>query len=117
MNKPILIRPVQTGDAEAWKQMRQSLWPSPLGEHETEMATFFEGKGRNPAEVLLAFDALDQPIGFAELSIRNYAEACLSDRVAYLEGWYVEPHARRQFEFPGKLLKAGCLIIFLWCYM
>ncbi|MGH8639285.1 MAG: GNAT family N-acetyltransferase, partial [Burkholderiales bacterium] len=23
------------------------------------------------------------------------AEDCVTDRVAYLEGWYVEPHARR----------------------
>ena len=35
-------------------------------------------------------------LGFAELSIRNYAEDCTTNRVAYLEGWYVEPHARRR---------------------
>ena len=33
---------------------------------------------------------------FAELSIRNYAEDCVTDRVGYLEGWYVEPGARRK---------------------
>src|SRR4029078_10839422 len=32
---------------------------------------------------------------FAELSIRSHAEDCITDRVAYLEGWYVEPSARR----------------------
>jgi aminoglycoside 6'-N-acetyltransferase I len=30
-----------------------------------------------------------------ELSIRPYAEDCVTDRVAYLEGWYVEPGVRR----------------------
>jgi aminoglycoside 6'-N-acetyltransferase I len=35
-------------------------------------------------------------LGFAELSIRPYAEGCTSDRVAYLEGWFVVPEARRQ---------------------
>jgi aminoglycoside 6'-N-acetyltransferase I len=35
-------------------------------------------------------------VGFAELSIRAYAEDCTTDRVAYLEGWYVVPDARRQ---------------------
>src|SRR5206468_5494106 len=39
-------------------------------------------------------DAL--PIWFAELSIRNYAEDCVTDRVAYLEGWYVVPEWRRR---------------------
>ena len=34
------------------------------------------------------------PVGFAELSIRAYAEGCRSDRVAYLEGWFVGPEAR-----------------------
>ena len=37
-----------------------------------------------------------QSIKLAELSIRNYAEDCVTDRVAYLEGWYVVPGARRQ---------------------
>jgi uncharacterized damage-inducible protein DinB len=30
------------------------------------------------------------------LSIRNYAEDCETNRIAYLEGWYVEPEARRR---------------------
>ncbi|HEX8851962.1 MAG TPA: GNAT family N-acetyltransferase, partial [Pyrinomonadaceae bacterium] len=29
-------------------------------------------------------------VGFAELSVRSYAEGCDSGRVAYLEGWFVE---------------------------
>jgi aminoglycoside 6'-N-acetyltransferase I len=32
----------------------------------------------------------------AELSIRNIAEGCGSGRIAYLEGWFVVPEARRQ---------------------
>ena len=32
--------------------------------------------------------------GLAELSIRAYAEGCSSDRVAYVEGWFVVPQAR-----------------------
>ncbi len=74
--------------------MRQALWPSSENEHATAIAAFFQGDRRNPAEVFVAFDEEDQPIGFAEVSIRNYAEGCDSDRVAYLEGWYVELPAR-----------------------
>ena len=30
------------------------------------------------------------------MSIRAYAEGCETDRVAFVEGWYVVPPARRQ---------------------
>ena len=33
-------------------------------------------------------------VGFAEVSIRPYAEGCRSSRVAYLEGWFVLADAR-----------------------
>ncbi len=92
----MLIRTVQQSDAAAWERMRQSLWPSSPSKHAAEIASFFAGKRRNSAEALLVFDEEDQALGFVELAIRNYAEGCSSDRVAYLEGWYVEPHARRQ---------------------
>ena len=45
--------------------------------------------------MLLAENEEGDPLGIAELSIRPYAEGCVSDRVAYLEGWYVVPEARR----------------------
>ena len=59
------------------------------------VARFFSGDLKEPLAVLMAFDASGAPAGMAELSIRNYAEDCVTDRVGYLEGWYVEPHARR----------------------
>jgi hypothetical protein len=73
MDELMLIRPVQPSDAAAWERMRQSLWPSSPGKHAAEIVSLFEGKRTNPAEVLLAFDEQGRPIGFAELSIRNYA--------------------------------------------
>jgi uncharacterized protein (TIGR02246 family) len=45
--------------------------------------------------VLLAEDAAGI-LGFAEVSIRPYAEGCSTDRVGYLEGWFVRPEARRR---------------------
>jgi aminoglycoside 6'-N-acetyltransferase I len=48
-----------------------------------------------PLEVLVAVDGFGALIGFAELSIRRYAEGCVTDRVAYLEGWFVEEQHRR----------------------
>jgi aminoglycoside 6'-N-acetyltransferase I len=58
-----------------------------------------------PLAVLIAEDDGGKLVGFAELSIRNYAEDCVTDRVAYLEGWYVVPGARRKGV--GRALIAG----------
>jgi aminoglycoside 6'-N-acetyltransferase I len=92
----MVIRPIQPEDAAAWEDMRQALWPSAPGEHAREITAFFGGARREPAEVLLAIDDGGRPVGFAEVSIRAIAEGCLSDRVAYLEGWFVVDAARRE---------------------
>lgn len=92
------VRAVTRRDAAAWGRMREALWPADAGEssgHAEEIARFFGGELHEPLAVLIAEDETGSAVGFAELSIRNYAEDCLSNRVAYLEGWYVEPHARR----------------------
>jgi aminoglycoside 6'-N-acetyltransferase I len=90
------IRPAKPSDAVAWERMRQALWPSDPGEHAGEIAAFFAGDRRNPAEILLAFGDDGEAIGFAEISIRPYAEECYSGRVAFLEGWFVEEEHRRR---------------------
>jgi aminoglycoside 6'-N-acetyltransferase I len=90
------IRPAQPVDAADWERMRQRLWPSDPGEHAGEIAAFFAGARGNPAEVLLAFDDNGAAIGFAEASIRPYAEECYSGRIAFLEGWFVEEGHRRR---------------------
>jgi len=92
------IRPAQPADADAWLHMRQALWPDgSLDEHRGEIAQYFAGEfPRGPWVVLVAVDEGGGLVGFAECSIRPYAEGCESTRVAYLEGWYVEPGARRQ---------------------
>ena len=61
----------------------------------TDIDRFYSGTLLEPEGVLVADDG-DQLHGFAELSIRAYAEGCSTDRVAYLEGWYVEPAARNR---------------------
>jgi aminoglycoside 6'-N-acetyltransferase I len=90
------VRPATPQDAAAWLRMRDVLWPDETGSHAQEIQRFFAGKLREPIAVLMAFDDSGAAVGFAELNIRNYAEDCMTDRVAYLEGWYVEPHARRR---------------------
>jgi aminoglycoside 6'-N-acetyltransferase I len=75
--------------------MRERLWPAEPGEHAREIDRYFAGTLGEPVEVLLAFNERGEALGFIELSIRRYAEDCVTDRVAFIEGWYVEPFARR----------------------
>lgn len=93
----VRVRPVTKEDAPAWLRMRDALWPDYANTwHADEIQQFFAGKLKMPLAVLLAEDDAGKPLGFVELSIRNYAEDCVTDRVAYLEGWYVIPGARRR---------------------
>jgi aminoglycoside 6'-N-acetyltransferase I len=93
----IAVRHITSEDAAAWLAMRRALWPeTDDGQHADEIERYFRGDVREPAAVLLVEEADGRAIGFAELSIRPYAEGCRSDRVAYLEGWWVAPGGRRQ---------------------
>ena len=93
----VRVRAAKKEDGPAWLRMRDALWPDYASTwHADEIQQFFAGKLAMPLAVLIAEDDAGKPLGFAELSIRNYAEDCVTDRVAYLEGWYVVPGARRQ---------------------
>ena len=89
------VRLAQPTEAAAWLRLRHALWPEGSeAEHREEIERFFTGDAREPLAVLLAGDGAGCPVGLAELSIRTYAEGCLSDRIAYLEGWFVVPESR-----------------------
>jgi aminoglycoside 6'-N-acetyltransferase I len=91
------VRSVQTKDTGGWLVMRIALWPEGTAEsHKQEIERFFAGELHMPLGVLVATRDDGGLAGFAELSIRAYAEDCVTDRVAYLEGWYVLPEMRRR---------------------
>jgi aminoglycoside 6'-N-acetyltransferase I len=93
----IHVRSATRHDTAVWLRMRRALWPENGSDsHASEIDQYFAGTLRMPLEVLIAVDNGGHAIGFAELSIRPYAEGCVTDRVAYLEGWYVAPEARRR---------------------
>lgn len=93
----IEVRHVTPDDRPTWLKMRCELFPEgDAAEHGAEIDAFFNGRLRDPAAVLIALDDAGEAVGFAELSIRPYAEDCETDRVGYLEGWYVAPHGRRR---------------------
>jgi aminoglycoside 6'-N-acetyltransferase I len=91
------VRHAVPRDADGWLALRCALWPHALeSELRSEIEQFFAGSAREPHAVLLAEADSGEIVGMAELSIRTYAEGCASDRVAYLEGWYIAPHVRRR---------------------
>ncbi len=89
----MLVRPAREPDRVSWERMREALWPSGPGRHARDIDRYFADEGREPLEVLLAFDQ-EEAVGLIELSIRAHAEGCVTDRVAFIEGWYVELRAR-----------------------
>ncbi|MHC4375797.1 MAG: GNAT family N-acetyltransferase [Planctomycetota bacterium] len=63
--------------------------------------------GPDDADAWLGRGAEGAVLGFAELSVRSFAEGCRSDRVGYLEGWYVLP-AERGRGVGRALVEAAC---------
>ena len=93
----VTIRETRPDDSRVWCGMRHALWPEGSAEeHAGEIEEFFAGRLREPLAVLVAEGASGRLLGFAELSIRAQAEGCTTDRIGYLEGWYVVPEARGQ---------------------
>ena len=110
MTAPVSVRPVRPSDAPRWAAMRHALWPDEtLAAHAAEIAAFFAGTQAEPQGVLVAeasyLGEVPEAVGFAELSLRAYAEGCETSPVGYLEGWYVVPAWRRRGV--GRALMAG----------
>lgn len=74
--------------------MRCALWPDESPEElESELQAWAAG------EETAAFfaEANDGTLtGFAEVSIHSEAPGCTTNRIGFLEGWYVDPAYRRQ---------------------
>jgi len=95
-NAPIAsIRPLRAADRDAWIQLRRRLWSNhDPGDLETEADHILAHLDQTPVFVAECPDR--QLCGMVELSIRDGAIGCTTDRVGYLEGWYVEPAWQRR---------------------
>ncbi len=99
------IQRVTQNDFSSWLTMRKKLWPHcPDGKHDEEMKMQLLQPDHNP--VFIAVDDLQNPVGFIENSIHNYASGCHSSPVGYIEGWYVE-EAHRKIGIGKDLVKAA----------
>jgi methyltransferase (TIGR00027 family) len=91
----LVVRPVTSADAERWSDLRAALWPDqPRAELAAEARAYLDGRGFMLETVLVAVHDTGGVIGFAELSLRPYAEGCATTPVAFLEGWFVVPERR-----------------------
>ena len=82
----MIVRPASAADLPAWAAMRSRLWPD-AGADELE---------REPPALGLVAEAEGRLVGFAEASVRNYAEGAPPGSAAYLEGIWVDPDHRRR---------------------
>jgi aminoglycoside 6'-N-acetyltransferase I len=86
------IRPVETRDRADWLRMRRTLWTD-----DDTLEAGIEAHFASPRLDVIVFMAEatnGKLIGFAEVGTRAYAEGCETSPVGFLEGWFVEEHAR-----------------------
>lgn len=81
--------------------MRVALWPdAEQDEFARDIGMFFTA--HDPAlmptlqAVFVCARETGGLCGFVEVGIRPYAEGCETNRVGYVEGWYVDPDQQRQ---------------------
>lgn len=88
------IRRATGEDKSSWLRMRQGLWP----EAPVEYLTYDQDdKLANPDyAIFIASEADGQQVAFIEVGLRDYAEACETSPVGYIEAWYVDEHIRGQ---------------------
>lgn len=85
----MMVRRLQATDEAEWLRLRQALWPDyDIAELKQEMTSIWAGQANQPVFVV------DRPgdglCGFVEVSIHTEAPGCTTDRIGYLEGWYVD---------------------------
>lgn len=92
------IRPVRSSDADEWLRMRLALFTDSLPEEEAdEIARFLSGESLPTLHAAFVCSRLDGGLcGLVEVSIRPYADGCVTNNVGYLEAWYVDVDVRGQ---------------------
>ena len=89
----MLIRPLKPHDQSEWLRLRRILWPAcSEAMHLCEMEEYANSAGARAVFVMVREDG--RLGGFAEVSLRDRVDGSMSARVAYLEGWFVEPDLR-----------------------
>jgi aminoglycoside 6'-N-acetyltransferase I len=87
------IRQINASDDAEWLRMRRSLWPDcSEAMHSLEIEQQIR---QADAGAVFVFEREEGGLGaFIELSIRDRVDSSFSERVGYVEGWYVDPDLR-----------------------
>ncbi len=88
----IEVRAADEVDFGAWAQMRAELWPTSTPEE--HLAELIELSRRKTFQGWVAIDK-DRCIGFAEASVRDFANGCDSQPVIFIEGIWVDEIYRK----------------------
>ena len=88
-----VVREMQPNEAAIWGNMRRQLWDD-LSEAQNQREIAKASEDPN-ATTFLALDDKARPIGFAEISIRDYANGCTEQPVPFLEGIWIDPEFQR----------------------
>jgi aminoglycoside 6'-N-acetyltransferase I len=90
-----VVKPCTDIGQPGWLALRQQLWPHcPGEEHVAEMSAFLAEPARFAQ--FIEYDRLGAPVGLIEVAIRtDYVNGAATSPVAFLEGIYVLPEARR----------------------
>lgn len=89
------VEPCASTEQPGWLRLRQALWPEAgREEHLLEMASFAADPRYGQ---FVAYSASHEAIGLAEVALRSdYVNGTRTSPVAFLEGLYVVPQARRK---------------------
>ncbi|NKB51355.1 MAG: GNAT family N-acetyltransferase [Rhizobiaceae bacterium] len=89
----VLVRIMQKDDRPAWAEMRQQLFDDlSIEAHCEEIDDVLESKN---CWGYIAVTEDQAPAGFAEISIRKFANGCTTQPVPFLEGIWVSSNYRR----------------------
>lgn len=96
------IRRCDAADLAEWARLRQALWPDgSVEEHAGEIAAAL------PEGILRGYLVIgedERAVGFAEVSIRRYANGSTQSPVPFLEGIWIVPE-QRQHGIGGLLIE------------
>ena len=91
------VRSVRQEEAQTWAALRARLWPAAdADELSAEAAAFLDGRTIPTIAAVFLAEEETTPLGFLELAVRSFSDGCVSMPVPHVEGWYVEPSARRR---------------------
>jgi aminoglycoside 6'-N-acetyltransferase I len=90
----LTVRQMGPPDRATWARMRVALWPGETAEvHGKDVERMLAG---DAGYGFVAETENGAAVGFAEITIRPFANGCDSRPVPFLEGIWVEPPFRRQ---------------------